>query len=256
MPADRVEVNYELLSAVGSRFQAAAQRLERLYNDVTACAEELYDRNWSGDNADAFIVNLADETLPGLERLIKALLASEEAVLTIQSIMAAGEDEAAAIFRSDAYAGAGFTAGPPRVAAPLAGIGLGRMAPDRRGDGGLRPVGAGRLVLHGPRRPPGRLLGGRRTHPLRALARRQGAAQALRLQRRSGRHRAPRRRPARCSRPRRGRRRAHAAHSQQRVSRLPPGGAAQCHQRPEPAQLQARLVPAGTQPAGVAPAPC
>ena len=91
--AEHVEISYDTLTNIKSKFGQLAQNVERMRSKLASQSDSLQGGNWKGHGADAFYREMNGEILPAVDRLHTAL--EEAAAVTgeiAEKFKAAEED--------------------------------------------------------------------------------------------------------------------------------------------------------------------
>ncbi|NNJ13237.1 WXG100 family type VII secretion target [Chloroflexales bacterium ZM16-3] len=112
MSVDKVQVNYDQLAQIASRFGSCAGRSDDLRRRVESSLARLEDGGWLGFGADAFFAEMHGELLPAQLRMADAIRLAQTSVREIAELMSIAEEEAARPFRGEAN-GAADTASQP-----------------------------------------------------------------------------------------------------------------------------------------------
>ncbi len=97
---DKVEVNYEQMEQVASRFANQAQSVQETHRRVYNSMAKLENGGWEGRGSNAFFSEMNSEVLPAVNRLQQALEEATRVSKQIVQTMRNAEDEAASPFRS------------------------------------------------------------------------------------------------------------------------------------------------------------
>jgi len=96
MTADIIQVDFETLAAVVRRFRQQKAEIETLQQTVAACLRRLEGGGWKGQGANAFYIEMNDDMLPGICRLVEGLGEAAAVMDRLGDLFAAAEEEAAA----------------------------------------------------------------------------------------------------------------------------------------------------------------
>lgn len=96
MTADIIQVDFETLAAVVRRFRQQQAEIEALQQTVAACLRRLESDGWQGQGANAFYIEMNDDVLPGICRLVEGLDEAAAVMHMMGDLFAAAEEEAAA----------------------------------------------------------------------------------------------------------------------------------------------------------------
>jgi WXG100 family type VII secretion target len=96
---DRVQVEYDALEEIATRFRREADEVDWLRRRVSWRVSDLENGGWIGRGAKAFFDEMNMEILPALNRLVEALYDAEDTTRRISRIMQDAEEEAARLFR-------------------------------------------------------------------------------------------------------------------------------------------------------------
>jgi len=94
--AETIQVDYDALDQLSLQARHQAEAIEELYQRTQRQAERLSDA-WAGEGARAFQGEMAEAVLPSLRRLGLALGETGEAIVRINALMHAAEEEAAGL---------------------------------------------------------------------------------------------------------------------------------------------------------------
>lgn len=97
--ADEIRGDYEQLQQVAQRFNAQAQAIEQMTNQVKQKMAKL-EGTWEGRGSDSFFREMTQLVLPGVTRLNKALAQAGQATAKIAQTLKQAEEEASSLFRS------------------------------------------------------------------------------------------------------------------------------------------------------------
>ncbi|MCB9453082.1 MAG: WXG100 family type VII secretion target [Anaerolineaceae bacterium] len=92
--ADKIEINYELMTTIKTKFSDKAEQVNQLKQSLQAQIDNLRQGGWIGQGANAFYGEMDQLLMPSLTRLQQALVMAEENTATIATEFQAAEDEA------------------------------------------------------------------------------------------------------------------------------------------------------------------
>ncbi len=98
--AEKTEINYEQMQAIGKKFQAEADAINQALNQTKGRVEGLHGTGWVGRGSDQFFQEMEGLMLPSMGRLIQALQAAAGAIDQILSIYRQAEDNCQGMFKS------------------------------------------------------------------------------------------------------------------------------------------------------------
>lgn len=104
MGSEVVQTKYEELETIARRFAQQAQANRALQQQVQRGVAALRNGGWEGRGAFAFFGEMEQQVFPVLARLTNALAEAQATTLVIKEIIRQAEEEAARVFRGDAYA--------------------------------------------------------------------------------------------------------------------------------------------------------
>lgn len=114
-----IQVDYDGLQQVATRFNSAAQQIEQMYQITNRAFQQLENGGWVGRGANAFINEMRGEVFPAVQRLAQALAEADLTTQQIIQILQHADEEAA-----HPFGGAGASFGGA-VAGAGAGAGIG-----------------------------------------------------------------------------------------------------------------------------------
>jgi len=130
-----VQANYPDLEGIASQFGSLNEAAEAMKAQIRSAFEPLAGGGWVGRGSEAFIAEMDSEMFPAIDRMIQALEAGRAVTTEISNIMHQAEEEAAAVYKGDPFAG---------------GSGGGGGAGGTGGGGGAGGSGGGGGGLNGP----------------------------------------------------------------------------------------------------------
>jgi WXG100 family type VII secretion target len=98
--SDEIRGDYEQLQQVAQRFNAQAQQIEQMTNQIKQKMAKL-EGTWEGRGSDSFFREMTQLVLPGVTRLNKALAQAAQATAKIAQTLKQAEEEASSLFRSN-----------------------------------------------------------------------------------------------------------------------------------------------------------
>ena len=98
--ADKIEVNYEQMEQIASRFSGQSQTVQETHQKVHNSMSKLENGGWEGRGSNAFFAEMHGEVLPAVHRLLSALNEASRICKQISQTMHNAEEEAASPFRS------------------------------------------------------------------------------------------------------------------------------------------------------------
>jgi WXG100 family type VII secretion target len=101
MTGDRIEVNCQTLNEIALQFDREMQVQQALLSQTRARLSALYQSDWRGVAADAFMNEMEGSVLPGYGRLVEALKETSQVTKQIIQTFQQGEEEAAAVFKGN-----------------------------------------------------------------------------------------------------------------------------------------------------------
>ncbi|MCA9935794.1 MAG: WXG100 family type VII secretion target [Ardenticatenaceae bacterium] len=102
MSSDTIQVDYEQLIDIASKFQQQADDMMQLHQQIQLKADQLKSGGWQGQGANAFKHEMDDTVLPTLSRLAEGLEKAHQTTQAISDTFAAAEEEAANGLQIDA----------------------------------------------------------------------------------------------------------------------------------------------------------
>lgn len=100
MGAERIQCDYDQMSAVADLFGRQAAETEALTREISRCVGNLQQGGWLGLGAQSFYDEMLDLVFPALGRLSGALHEGEQTSIKISQMLADAEEEAAKLFRN------------------------------------------------------------------------------------------------------------------------------------------------------------
>lgn len=116
-----IQVDYDDLHQVATRFNSAAQQIEQTYQITNRAFQQLENGGWVGRGANAFIDEMRGEVFPAVQRLAQALAEAGLTTQQIVQILQQADEQAAHPFDSGVSDGG--------YGLPKAWSGIGRNSP-------------------------------------------------------------------------------------------------------------------------------
>jgi len=133
MPARRVRIDHDALQQVAQTFSRQLSANQRLVQNLQHRLSVLQNGDWIGQGANAFFAEMQGEVMPALQRLLRALEASERVTKQISGLWREAEQEAANTMHDRTNGGGGSGGGDDMftdVRAAMAGMGGGGAGGD------------------------------------------------------------------------------------------------------------------------------
>jgi WXG100 family type VII secretion target len=101
MAANTIQVNYDALEQIMREFERCAEDSARMHAHLRASVENLVPGGWEGEGSNIFCREMENVVLPGVDRLAKALYASQEVTARLVREFRQAEEEGASLFKQD-----------------------------------------------------------------------------------------------------------------------------------------------------------
>jgi WXG100 family type VII secretion target len=98
--ADKTEVNYEQLQAIGKKFKSEGDAINQLLSQTKGRVDGLHGTGWIGRGSDQFFREMNEKLLPSLANLVQALNAAGEAADAVMKIYRSAEEQCQGFFKS------------------------------------------------------------------------------------------------------------------------------------------------------------
>lgn len=98
--ADKVEINYETLQEIASKWESESESITRLFQLTRSRVEGLTGSGWMGLGTQAFTQELETQVFPGMQRLVAALIQTSEVTTQLITLFEDAETEASKDFTS------------------------------------------------------------------------------------------------------------------------------------------------------------
>lgn len=126
MSSDIIQAKYDELETIARQFGDRAQRIGELRSQLQRSAQPLEQGGWQGVGSAAFFREMSGQIYPATQRLRLALEEARAVTLQASEIMRRAEQEASALFRGAAEAGANGASGAAGFAGATASAAGGR----------------------------------------------------------------------------------------------------------------------------------
>ena len=98
MSAPTIRSDYDQLKNVSQTFNAQADAINGMNQNLRGCIDTLGGGDWIGEGANAFQKEMNDQVMPTLGRLYNAMSQSAQITNQISQIMKQAEDAASKVF--------------------------------------------------------------------------------------------------------------------------------------------------------------
>lgn len=98
--ADKAELKGEQLMAIAKKFQSEADELNQLLSQTRNRVSTLHGTGWVGRGADQFNTEMESLLLPAVQRLVAALNAASNSVMTIIKIYQEADTQSQSFLKS------------------------------------------------------------------------------------------------------------------------------------------------------------
>ena len=142
MPAEVIQATYGDLETIAIRFRQRSEACSELRRRVISRIDHLRKGGWEGRGAAAFFIEVDNELLPALQRLVDVCTQGSDVTREIIATLQTAEVEAARPFHSSGHAAA------PGVAASTAGTGVGGSGAAGTGAAPAKPPTANELIYN------------------------------------------------------------------------------------------------------------
>ena len=99
MPTNKVQLNYDELSAIRDRFSRQADAVNQMQQNIRGKMDVLQSGGWIGRGANAFFQEMDNDVLPAVQRLQNAMAQAASEVQRLCDQARAAEESAANLFR-------------------------------------------------------------------------------------------------------------------------------------------------------------
>ena len=99
MSNEIIQVDYEALEAIASRFATHGEAVEEVRKNLRTKMDRL-TQSWQGRGSDAFFAEMDRDLMPAIGRLASALHEANRTVKQISEVLQTGEGEASGLFKS------------------------------------------------------------------------------------------------------------------------------------------------------------
>ncbi|HHY54539.1 MAG TPA: WXG100 family type VII secretion target [Chloroflexi bacterium] len=108
---DEIRADYEALAQVAARFNSRAEATTEMLTSVQTAFTPLEQGSWIGESAEAFFVEMEEDVIPAVNRLIAALTMAGEITGEAAQTMQQADQEAATPFQEEEQGGGGSSGG-------------------------------------------------------------------------------------------------------------------------------------------------
>jgi WXG100 family type VII secretion target len=105
VPTDRIRLDYKALADITRSLEHEADDIDKLTQQITRCAEQLYAQGWRGRSADAFYREMAEVVFPATRRLSALLRQCGETNTQVTGIFQQADTEVGQLFRKGLISG-------------------------------------------------------------------------------------------------------------------------------------------------------